>query len=80
MGIKQISKIIINIKKERELNDFLIGVLTPKEIEQINQRIKIIKMLKKGIHQHKIAEKLGVGIATVTRGSRMLKEGRFKNV
>jgi Trp operon repressor len=37
-------------------------------------------MLKKGISQHEIAGDLQVGVATVTRGSKELQEGRFKNV
>lgn len=67
-------------KKVVELRDFLFGILTPKEIEEISTRLQIIKLLKKDVIQHKIAEKLGVGVATVTRGSRELKLGRFKNV
>jgi len=78
MSVKQISYTITKLKTESELSDFLVGILTPEEIKQINQRIQIVKMLKKGISQQKIAEKLGVGIATVTRGSRMLKEGHFQ--
>jgi len=71
-------KILKNIKSDEDLADFLVGILTPAEIDQINQRIEIISMLKNGISQHRITEKLKVGIATVTRGSRMIKEGHFK--
>jgi TrpR family transcriptional regulator, trp operon repressor len=80
MSIKQIFTTIKNLKSDKDLQNFLIGILTPEEVNQINKRIKIVQMIKKGIPQHQIAEKLGVGIATVTRGSRMLKEGRFDNV
>ena len=80
MNIKLISTTIKNLKSDNDLNNFLIGILTPEEVDQMIKRIKIVQMLKKGIPQHQIAEKLGVGIATVTRGSRMLKEGRFDNV
>jgi TrpR family trp operon transcriptional repressor len=37
-------------------------------------------MLKKGVPQRNIAQQLGVGIATVTRGAREIKMGRFKDV
>ena len=50
----------------------------PKEREELPTRIEIIKMLKKGIPQHQIAENLGVGIATVTRGSKEIQQGTFK--
>jgi len=49
------------------------GLLTPSELVEISKRLQIFKMLKAGIPQRQIAEKLGVGIATVTRGSRALK-------
>ena len=78
-----ISKIIKEIEKldsKEEIKNFLLGFLTPGEIEEIVQRIDIVKMLKKGISQHEIAAKLGVGVATVTRGSKELKMGRFKKV
>ncbi|MBU0727309.1 trp operon repressor [Patescibacteria group bacterium] len=37
-------------------------------------------MLKKGVSQRRIADKLGVGIATVTRGAKEIKKKNFKGV
>jgi len=62
------------------MENFLLGLFTPQELKEIPTRIQIIKMLKKGIAQKEISEKLGVGIATVTRGSIELKKGRFINI
>ena len=62
------------------MEDFLLGILTPKERLEIPMRLRIVKMLKQGIPQQGIAESLGVGVATVTRGSRELQKGRFKVV
>lgn len=67
-------------KTHTEIEEFLKGILTPKELDEIPIRLQIVKMLKKGIPQHTIAEKLGVGIATVTRGSKEIAQGRFKSV
>jgi len=67
-------------KSQNEMLDFLEGILTPKEIESLSMRLQIVKMLKEGIAQRQIADKLGVGIATVTRGSGELKKGRFSNI
>ena len=55
---------------EQALND----LLTPSELSEISKRLQIFKMLEAGLPQRQIAEKLGVGIATVTRGSRALKQ------
>ncbi len=68
--LKDLIELFLSIKNREEMEDFLLGILTPKELEEIPMRLQIVKMLKKGISQHKIAENLGVGIATVTRGSK----------
>jgi len=62
------------------MDNFLKGIFTAQELEEIPTRLQIIKLLKKGISQQQIAQKLKVGIATVTRGSKELKMGRFKNI
>lgn len=75
--IKKISKIIVALQSEKEIEDFLLGILTQQEIDQLVLRLEIVKRLKKGEAQRSIADKLGVGIATVTRGSKELQNGRF---
>ena len=71
---------LVSIKSKEQMQDFLSGILTPQELEEIPTRLQIVKMLKKGIPQHEIAEKLGVGVATVTRGSKEIQRGRFQHV
>ena len=71
---------LLQIKTRGEMLDFLKGVLTPRELQEIPTRLAIVKMLKKGLPQHTIAQTLGVGIATVTRGSKEIQKGRFKIV
>lgn len=68
------------IKTKEEMYDFLQGILTPKELLEIPNRLAIVKLLKKGISQHEVADKLHVGIATVTRGAKELQKGRFQNI
>lgn len=71
---------LMAIETKAEMEDFLRGILTPKEIEEIPMRLQIVKMLKAGVPQHQIAEELGIGVATVTRGSKEIQKGRFKVV
>lgn len=78
--LEDLIKTLLKIKTEKEMFDFLQGILTPKELLELPNRLTIVKMLKKGISQHEIAEKLHAGIATVTRGSKELQKGRFYNV
>lgn len=77
---KQLLQAFLEANDEQALQDFLQGLFTPQELEQLNQRIEIVSMLKKGVPQRNIAQQLGVGIATVTRGAREIKMGRFKDV
>lgn len=63
-----------------KMMNFLEGILTLKELEEIPTRLQIVKMLKEGIPQHQIAEQLKIGIATVTRGSKEIQKGNFKYV
>ena len=74
-----IEAFLVNNTRE-QMQDFLYGILTPKEIDQLSTRLQIVRMLKKGIPQQKISEYLNVGVATVTRGSRELRNQRFQNI
>ncbi|KZM40371.1 Trp operon repressor [Marinomonas sp. SBI22] len=59
---------------DEEMQNKLTGLLTPSEVLEMSKRLQIFAMLKEGVPQREIAKQLGVGIATVTRGSRALKE------
>ena len=59
-----------------ELEKALRDLLTVGELADMANRLQIIEMLQQGIPQRQIADKLGVGIATVTRGSHHLKRDR----
>lgn len=79
-NLEEFIDMILKVRGKEEMRDFLRGILTPKELLEIPNRLQIVKMLKCGISHHDIAGKLGVGVATVARGSRELQNGRFKNV
>ncbi len=72
--------VLLKIQGKEKMADFLQGILTPKELLEIPNRLVIVKMLKRGVSHHDIASKLHVGVATVTRGSREIQKGRFRNV
>ena len=78
---KEVVEVISKIAKDKGLlADFIKDVLTPREYENIGVRWQIVKRLAKGEHQTAIAEDLHLGVATVTRGSREMrdKEGGFR--
>lgn len=70
--------IIYKTQDKALLEDFLYGLTTPSERDEIGKRVEIIRRLLKGQAQHEIASALQVGVATVTRGSREIQAGRFK--
>ena len=74
---KNLEKIILELQNEKEVKRFLKGILTTKEYTDILTRLKIVRMLRKGLPHQEIAQKLGVGVATVTRGSKALQNGDF---
>lgn len=69
--------LLSTITDEKTMSDFLKNILTPKEIKEIPNRLEIIRQLKNNVPQQKIAKKLRVGIATVTRGSKIVKEEKL---
>ncbi len=79
-NLEELMRAFLDVQTKEKMYDFLQGILTPKEILELSNRLQIVKMLKRGISHHDIAGKLHVGVATVARGSRELQEGRFQNV
>ncbi|PHQ82465.1 MAG: trp operon repressor [Coxiella sp. (in: Bacteria)] len=56
------------------LDEILQALLTHEEISQLALRVELLRALLKGEKpQRQIASDLGVSIATITRGSNMLK-------
>ncbi len=77
-GFNSIIDLIYTTRDKALLENLLIGLTSSNERGEFVQRVEIIKRLIDGQPQHKIAADLGVGVATVTRGSKELALGRFK--
>ncbi len=73
-------KYLLQLKNAREMEEFLRAILTVRELEEMPRRLQIVKLLKKGVPQREIASQLGVGTATVTRGSAVMKEKAFQRL
>lgn len=69
---KELVRVLMNIHKPSDLNAFLIDLLSSAEFNELAVRWQIVKQLSKGVPQRVVAKTLGVGIATVTRGARIL--------
>lgn len=89
--MKHLSKKIPEYKKElvqvfsaifgdkKLMAEFLMDILTPAEFETLALRWQIVKKLQKGEDHRSIVGELCLGMSTVTRGSRELrnKKGGF---
>lgn len=60
-------------------HEFLLDIMTPAEFDEAAIRWQIVKKLKNGDTHRQVAGDLGIGISTVNRGSRELrnKNGGF---
>lgn len=64
---------LANCQDSVDIDIVLSALLTEKEQHEIANRIRIFDLLDKGITQREIAEQLGVGIATVSRGAKAMQ-------
>ncbi|MEK7588193.1 MAG: Trp family transcriptional regulator [Patescibacteria group bacterium] len=77
---KEILDAFLKASTNKELmGEFLVDIMTPAELEEAAIRWQIIKRLNKKETHRAIAGELGVGISTVNRGARELrnKNGGF---
>lgn len=71
---QQILDLIGNSKESNQHEMLLTMLLTPDERDALVARVNIFRELLKGdLSQRQISQMLGVGIATITRGSNELK-------
>jgi len=66
-------QVILSIDDQDNLEAFFKDIFTPAELEDISLRWKLLKDLHQGMTQRKIAEKYGISLCKITRGSKVLK-------
>ena len=65
---------LANCDDSKQIDAVLTALLTDKERQEIANRIRIFDLLEQGTTQREIADNLGVGIATVSRGAKALQQ------
>jgi TrpR-related protein YerC/YecD len=69
----KLSTVLKNINSDKEIDSFLRDLCTPSEIEAMEERWEVAKLLFKGkLTYREIASKLSTSTATVTRVARFL--------
>lgn len=78
LNFKKFVNYVYSIRDYDYFSDFLEGITSDKDKENLPKRVEIIKKILKGENHHRIADELGVGVATVTKGSKLVSKGYFK--
>lgn len=73
--LKDLYELLSAIRDEKEAKLLIEDLFTPQEVASLAERWQLIQELDKGTPQRDIAQKLGVSISKITRGSRMLQFG-----
>lgn len=77
---KKFVEYVYSIRNYEYFSDFLYGITSDKDKQNLPKRVEIVKKLLAGENHHQIADDLGVGVATVTKGSKLLSKGYFKSL
>jgi TrpR family trp operon transcriptional repressor len=73
-NIQEIAGILAKIDDRKLIRDFLVCILTPHELQEVDGRWELVKKLTSGLSQRRIAEELHMSLCKITRGSRELKK------
>jgi len=71
----ELYRAVLSVRGINECADFLGDLLTENELDVINQRFRIAKMLTMGISYAEISEVTGASTATISRANRALLYG-----
>ncbi len=72
--LKEIASTLAVSGDREQIEAFLKSILTRNEIDEISARWELVKLLDEGMSQRKIADRLGISLCKITRGSRELKK------
>ncbi len=77
LDITSVANYMLAQKQLPDMVEALEALLTPYEQEEVVHRLQIFALLAQGLSQREVAKQAGVGIATVTRGSKAMQAGKF---
>ena len=74
-ALRHLARTLSEMEDPQVMHEFLRGILTPKERETVARRWQLVRLLARGATQRDIAERLGISLCKITRGSRELQHG-----
>ena len=63
-----------SIDDPADMRSFFREIFTPAELDDFVLRWRLLEMLEAGVAQRRIAERLGVSLCKITRGSKVLQK------
>ena len=73
-ALKELSDAMSRADDPELIRDFFACLLTPNELAEVSTRWALTRLIDEGMSQRKIAEKLGLSLCKITRGSKELKK------
>ena len=74
LKLSDISTVLCRIDDVQQMQSFLCEILTPSEQRDLALRWELMRRLRKGVPQRKIAADLGISLCKITRGAKVLKQ------
>lgn len=65
--------VFCRIENPKEMRAFFEELFTPAERKDFSLRWELMKLLKQGMPQRKIASELGISLCKITRGAKILR-------
>ena len=73
-GIAEIAAVLSRVRDPELIAAFLRSILTRRELQEVDGRWELVKLLARGESQRAVARRLGMSLCKITRGSRELKK------
>jgi TrpR family trp operon transcriptional repressor len=73
-GISEIAAVLSRVRDPELIAAFLRSILTRRELQEVDGRWELVKLLARGESQRAVARRLGMSLCKITRGSRELKK------
>jgi TrpR family trp operon transcriptional repressor len=73
-GIAELAAVLSRVRDPELIAAFLRSILTRRELQEVDGRWELVKLLARGESQRAVARRLGMSLCKITRGSRELKK------
>ena len=73
-GIDELAAVFAGLKSRDDVKRLFEELFTPAERSTFELRWSLLKSLHEGVPQREIAERLGVSLCKITRGSKILRD------